>query len=127
MLQVLIRETVSGQGPYFGQAVWFTKFHPEQLPSAQDRYYKEIKRVTSVLDGHLKKQPKGTDGPWLVGGKYSYADMAFVSWQIMLKGLGDKVDVSEYKEVEGWVDRMMAREPVGEVMKDAMSQHGEKR
>jgi hypothetical protein len=41
----------------------------------------------------------------------------------MLKGLGDKVDLSEYKEVEGWVDRMMAREVVGEVMKDAMTKH----
>ncbi|KAI8934954.1 hypothetical protein NX059_008620 [Plenodomus lindquistii] len=76
---------VSGQGPYYGQAVWFTKFHSEQLASAKERYYNEIKRVTSVLEGHLKKQPKGEDGPWLVGGKFSYADLSFVPWQYMVK------------------------------------------
>ena len=27
---------MSGQGPYFGQAVWFHKFHPEQVPSAMN-------------------------------------------------------------------------------------------
>ena len=119
-------QAVSGQGPYYGQAVWFTKFHPETIPSAQDRYYNEIKRVTSVLEGHLikqKEQNKGTDGPWLVGGKYSYADMAFVTWQSMLKGLKEKVDVSEFQEVEGWVERMLAREAVGETMKEALGKH----
>ena len=45
---------MSGQGPYFGQAAWFCKFHPEQLKSAQDRYLNEIKRVVSVLDRHLE-------------------------------------------------------------------------
>lgn len=78
---------VSGQGPYYGQAVWFTKFHSEQVPSAKERYYNEVKRVTSVLDGHLKSQPKGADGPWLVGGKFSYADLAFVPWQHMAKAV----------------------------------------
>lgn len=76
---------MSGQGPYYGQAAWFTKFHPEQLPSAQERYYKEIKRVTSVLEGHLQKQDKGQDGPWLVGNKFSYADLAFVPWQYIVQ------------------------------------------
>ncbi|KAH0359267.1 hypothetical protein KCU65_g10053, partial [Aureobasidium melanogenum] len=33
---------VSGQGPYFGQATWFTRFHPEKLLSAIDRYVIEI-------------------------------------------------------------------------------------
>jgi len=80
-LRLMLGYLVSGQGPYYGQAVWFTKYHSEQIPSAQERYYNEIKRVTSVLDGHLKKQPKGADGPWLVGDKFSYADLAFVPWQ----------------------------------------------
>jgi glutathione S-transferase len=41
----------SGQGPYFGQAAWFKKFHPEKLPSAVDRYVREINRVTGVVSG----------------------------------------------------------------------------
>jgi len=28
---------MSGQGPYYGQAVWFTNYHPEKLPSAIER------------------------------------------------------------------------------------------
>ncbi|KAF2848742.1 glutathione S-transferas-like protein [Plenodomus tracheiphilus IPT5] len=112
---------VSGQGPYFGQAMWFTKFHSEQLPSAKERYYAEIKRVTGVLDAHLKTQPKGEDGPWLVGGKFSYADLAFVPWQYMAQvALGEFADTSEYTEATGWVERLMKRKAIGPVMEAAM-------
>ncbi|CBX93478.1 hypothetical protein IAQ61_009172 [Plenodomus lingam] len=112
---------VSGQGPYFGQAVWFTKYHSEQLPSAQNRYYQEIKRVTSVLESHLKQQPKGSDGPWLVGGKFSYADLAFVPWQLgAMKMLADKVDLSEFTEVKGWIERMMKKETISGTMAAAV-------
>ena len=108
---------VSGQGPYYGQAVWFSKYHPEQVASAQDRYYREIERVTGVLNAHLDKQDKGVDGPWLVGGRFSYVDLAFVCWQLgierMLEG---KVDLSRYTEVKGWVERMKKRERVGKVV-----------
>ncbi|KAF1829455.1 glutathione S-transferas-like protein [Decorospora gaudefroyi] len=112
---------VSGQGPYFGQGVWFTKYHSEKIASAQERYWAEIKRVNSVLDGHLKKQEKGVDGPWLVGGKYSYADMAFVPWQFFARQLSDKVDLSEFTEVAAWVEKMMKRESVGPVLENAQS------
>jgi glutathione S-transferase len=75
---------VSGQGPYYGQATWFTKFHSEQLPSARERYIKEVARVTGVVDGHLAKETADANGyRWLVGGKYSYADLSWYSWQTM--------------------------------------------
>lgn len=54
---------MSGQGPYWGQAVWFDLLHSEDLPSAKTRYQNEIVRVIGVLDGILK------DKEWLVGGK----------------------------------------------------------
>ena len=57
---------MSGQGPYFGQAMWFTKFHHEKLKSPQDRYLNEIKRVLSVLDRHLE------------GKQYLVGDKAYV-------------------------------------------------
>jgi glutathione S-transferase len=107
---------VSGQGPYYGQAVWFTKYHPEQVESARERYYKEIERVTSVLDGHLQKQDKGADGPWLVGGKFSYADLAFVPWQVMTGLLADKIDVEKYAAVSDWLERLKKREAIGKVV-----------
>ncbi|KAI0699620.1 glutathione S-transferase C-terminal-like protein [Cerioporus squamosus] len=66
----------SGQGPYFGQAFWFLFYHPEKVPSAVERYQKETQRVVSVLDGVLAKSPSG----WLVGGKLTIADLAFLTW-----------------------------------------------
>src|SRR5271170_1963927 len=58
---------VSGFGPYIGQAFWypsqefrmlicrFSFYHKEKIPSAVDRYVNEVKRVLSVLEGHLQK------------------------------------------------------------------------
>jgi len=64
----------SGQGPYFGQAVWFKRYHPEPLPSVVERYQKETIRVLGVLESVLSKQE------WLVGGKPTIADISFVPW-----------------------------------------------
>ena len=95
-----------------------TKYHPEQVESAKERYYKEIERVTSVLDGHLLKQEKGVDGPWLVGGRFSFADLAFVPWQIMIALLGEKIDTEKYAAVADWIDRLKKREAIGKVVKE---------
>ena len=72
------------RSPYFGQSFWFLRLHPEHVPSAIERYQKEILRVLSVLDSVLSKQD------WLVGGKPTIADLSFFSWNnaalnIMLK------------------------------------------
>lgn len=109
---------VSGQGPYYGQGVWFTKHHAEQLRTAQDRYYREIERVTSVLNGHLAKQEEGEDGgKWLVGGKFSYADLAFVPWQVIIGSLLEgKIDLNPYMEVKAWIDRLKARAAIEKVV-----------
>jgi glutathione S-transferase len=55
---------MSGQGPYYGQASWFTRFHPEKLPSAINRYKDQVKRVLYVLNNALKGKT------WLVGDKW---------------------------------------------------------
>jgi glutathione S-transferase len=117
----------TGQGPYYGQLVWFSKYHAEKLPSAIERYIKEVNRVTGVLEGHLaeqkKKQGSGAgDGPWLVGNKLSYADLAFVPWQM---GVGvtlqaDQYSVDKYPHVKEWLGNMMKRENVKKAMEVAM-------
>jgi glutathione S-transferase len=67
----------SGQGPYFGQRVWFSLYHSEKnLTSVLDRYGNEISRVIGVIDSHLKKTGK----EYLVGDRVTYADLAFVPW-----------------------------------------------
>ena len=105
----------TGQGPYYGQAVWFKKFNPEPNPSAVKRYVGEINRITSVLDGWLAKRSEGAEGgKWLVGGKLSYADLAFVSYQITANTwfAKDEFDPKQYPEVKKWLERMMKTEAV---------------
>jgi glutathione S-transferase len=108
----------SGQGPYFGQAVWFTKFHHEQLASAKERYNKEVNRVTGVLEGCLAQQEEqhgsGNGGPWLVGDKLSYADLSFVQWQLVIAMLlpSEEYSLDKFPQVKAWIEKMTAREPV---------------
>jgi glutathione S-transferase len=105
---------VSGQGPYFGQAVWFTVFHAEKIQSAQDRYVKEIHRVSGVLNRALE----GKD--WLVGNKYSFADVSFLTWYeaVIARVIGDTFDIAaEFPNLKSWLDRMRARPAVASVLK----------
>ena len=60
--------------PYYGQASWFLLFTPENIPSAIIRYQKEIIRVLGVLESVLAKHR------WLVGEKYSAADVSFITY-----------------------------------------------
>ena len=50
------------------------RLHPEKIPSAIERYQKEILRVFGVLDGVLAQRE------WLVGDKCTVADLSFVPW-----------------------------------------------
>ncbi|KAI0771071.1 glutathione S-transferase C-terminal-like protein [Trametes elegans] len=115
----------SGQGPYFGQAVWFLRYHPERVPSAVERYQKEILRVFGVLDSVLSKQE------WLVGGKLTVADLSFIPWNVAalnfsLKGL-EGVDVEkQYPAFYKWHQKLVSRPIVAkwlaaqaEIMKQA--------
>jgi glutathione S-transferase len=110
---------VSGQGPYFGQAMWFSNFHSEKIPSAIERYLKEINRVSGVLESWLKEQKKtcgAEEGPWLVGDKLSYADLSFVIWQKNAVSQGH-YDEDEFPRVKEWLQAMSSREAVKGVLK----------
>jgi glutathione S-transferase len=104
---------VSGQGPYFGQAIWFTVYHPEKLPTVVDRYVKEIRRVSGVLDRVLQ------DKEFLVGGKFSYADAAFVTWFGIMSLFADKINLeTEFPALNAWLERLKARPAIAKVLKD---------
>jgi glutathione S-transferase len=110
---------VTGQGPYYGQAMWFIVYHPEQLPSARERYVKEVNRVTGVLDGHLAKQNPDADGnSWFIGGRLSYVDIAFVTWQNVAAQRieRDEFNQDDYPYVKKWLDNMLARPSVKKVL-----------
>ncbi|KAK3046548.1 hypothetical protein LTR09_011958 [Extremus antarcticus] len=78
---------MSGQGPMFGQKMWFTHFHAEKgITSVIERYGDETKRIVGVIESHLRRRQEasGDDALWLLGGKCTYADLAFVPWDLLL-------------------------------------------
>jgi glutathione S-transferase len=114
----------TGQAPYFGQLSWFRKFHAEKLPSAIERYAKEVNRVSGVLETWLAAQKEEFggekyegDGPWLVGNKLSYADLAFLSWQKIVLAICEKEDYveSDYPLLSEWLGKMYVRPNVEKV------------
>lgn len=71
---------------------WFGVYHHEKLPSAIERYQAETRRVISVLNGVLAASPSG----YLVGGKPTIADLAYVQWNRVSMGLPTEgVDVAK--------------------------------
>ncbi|KAH8433777.1 glutathione S-transferase family protein [Aspergillus melleus] len=102
----------TGQGPYYGQAVWFTRYHPAKVDTAVQRYVGEMRRVSGVLDKWLEHRK------WLVGEKMSYADLAFIPWQNAAKSmLGDYgFDETKFPNVCAWLARMNERPVVKELI-----------
>jgi glutathione S-transferase len=124
----------TGQGPYYGQAVWFKNYHDEKIPSAIDRYVNEAKRVTGVLEARLAKQKDVykdnlEDGPWLVGNKVSYADVSFIPWQkgalTMFAENGFNAD--DFPLVSDWLKRMYAQKGVQSLLDSADEQMAQMR
>jgi len=107
---------MSGQGPYFGQGAWFKNFHHEKLPSAIERYEKEVRRVVGVLDSVLK------DKEYLVGGKCTYADLVFLTWSGLVPWLLGESGAEEVKNecphYTAWIGRLMERPAVKKVFED---------
>ncbi|KAJ6090518.1 Glutathione S-transferase/chloride channel C-terminal [Penicillium sp. IBT 16267x] len=97
---------VSGQGPYFGQAVWFKVHHPERLQSAVDRYLNEIYRVLGVLNNVLK------DREYLVGDKFSFVDISFIPWLEVVPWIFYQPHIieSEYINVHTWMQRTISHD-----------------
>ncbi|EKM48581.1 uncharacterized protein PHACADRAFT_108699, partial [Phanerochaete carnosa HHB-10118-sp] len=104
----------SGQGPYFGQAVWFSVAHPEKVASALERYQKEIKRVLGVLESVLSKQE------WLVGGRMTVADISFVRWNIdAATRLLENFDFEkEFPATAKWHNKLLERPAIKKVWEE---------
>lgn len=104
--------------------MWFARFHPEDVASAKERYLKEIKRVIGVLD-------KVLDGKsYLVGNKCTYADLAFIPWNLLgnpaveSDGFGLQQNVPHYT---AWMERLMARPAVKKMLEERSSVQAEGR
>ena len=70
----------SGIGPMQGQANHFYRYAPEKIQYGIDRYQTESKRLYQVLEDRLAAQVARGKSLWIVGGKYTFADLACFSW-----------------------------------------------
>lgn len=76
---------MGGVGPMMGQANVFFRYFEEKIPTAIDRYQNEVRRLFTVLDGHLQHHE-------YLAGDYSIADMANWCWVRTYEWSGVSVD-----------------------------------
>src|SRR5271163_2788568 len=90
-----------GLGPMAGQNHHFSRYAPEKLPYAIERYVKETNRLYGVLDRRLTAQA------YLAGPEYSIADIAaypwIVPWQLQSQ------DLSLFPALSRWFVSIAAR------------------
>ncbi|KAK7998060.1 hypothetical protein PG989_006100 [Apiospora arundinis] len=109
---------ISGQGPYYGQFVFFKVYHSEKVESAIQRYEEQTLRVISVLDKCLEGKE------YLVGNKCTYADISFIAWELVAKAMmpeyGEKT--KQFTNYNAWLQRLLARPAIAKTLerKDAM-------
>lgn len=94
---------MGGLGPMLGQNHHFSRFAPERIAYATERYVNESKRLYGVLN----KQLVGQD---YVAGEYSIADMAIFPW--LLRHDWQRITLEDYPEVSKYIDRLNARPAV---------------
>jgi GST-like protein len=76
---------MGGVGPMMGQANVFHRYLEEKIPIAIDRYQNEVRRLFTVLDGHLAECE-------YLAGDYSIADMANWCWVRTYEWSGASID-----------------------------------
>lgn len=86
------------------------QYHPEKIPSAIDRYAKEIERVLGVIEFHLQS----TGYQYLVGNKATYADLMWIPWNDLIPFLmGPGFDFKEkFPMTFDWIKRLGAKDAV---------------
>ena len=94
---------MGGVGPMMGQANIFFRYFPEKIQPAIDRYHAEVKRLFTVLDGHLARNE-------FLAGDYSIADIANWAWVRTAKWSG--VPFDDLPHLTRWVNQIRQRPAV---------------
>ena len=89
-------------GPMFGQFGHFTRYAPEKIQYAVDRYTQEAMRLVTVLDKRLAQVE-------YVAGEYSIADMAIFPW---MRNPTLKSELAHFMHVTRWMAAIEARPAV---------------
>jgi glutathione S-transferase len=103
MLQWLFFQN-AGVGPMQGQANHFFRYAPEKIEYGIKRYQNETKRLYSVLETRLENRE------YLVGGKYSIADMSTFTWVRWAPWAG--IELDGFPRLKEWCERIEGREAV---------------
>jgi GST-like protein len=91
---------VAGLGPMAGQNHHFSRYAPEKISYAIDRYVKETNRLYGVLNKRLA-------GREFIAGTYSIADMAAYPWVVPHEAQ-DQV-LSNFPHLKRWFETIEAR------------------
>jgi GST-like protein len=91
---------MGGLGPMAGQNHHFSRYAPEKIPYAIDRYVKETNRLYGVLDRRLA----GRD---FIAGSYSIADIAAYPWIVPHEAQGQNLD--DFPNLRRWFEVIRAR------------------
>lgn len=91
---------MGGLGPMLGQNHHFSRFAPERIAYATERYVNESKRLYGVLNKQLIGQK-------YVAGEYSIADMAILPW--LLRHEWQQIPLEDYPHVQDYIERLTAR------------------
>jgi len=112
--------------PYQGQVHHFTRYAPEKLPYAINRFRNETLRVFGVLEIQLSGKYTGKPREYLAGnesGKYSVADIKTWPWVKIWKmsGFTDE-EMSAFPHLLKWIDRIAERPAVQRGIGEAYNQ-----
>ena len=91
---------VGGLGPMAGQNHHFTRYSPEKIPYAIERYVKETNRLYGVLDTRLADRE-------YIAGAYSIADMAAYPWIVPHAAQGQ--DLKDFPHLQRWFEAIKSR------------------
>ncbi|KAI1423998.1 glutathione S-transferase [Xylaria sp. FL1777] len=94
-----------GLGPMQGQANHFLRFAKEKIPYGIQRYVGESERLYGVLNTRLEGRE------WVVGDKFSIADINLLGWVNGAKFAGIDLD-GQFPNVAKWFERALARPAV---------------
>jgi GST-like protein len=91
---------VAGLGPMAGQNHHFSRYAPEKIPYAIERYVKETNRLYGVLNKRLADRE-------FVAGAYSIADMAAYPWVVPHEAQGQ--NLADFPHLQRWFEGIKAR------------------
>jgi GSH-dependent disulfide-bond oxidoreductase len=91
---------MGGLGPMLGQNHHFTRYAPDKIPYAIERYVKETNRLYGVLNKRLADRE-------FLAGAYSIADMACYPWIVPYELQGQTLD--DFPHVKRWFEAIKSR------------------